>query len=113
VLGWKVPGRAIDQIITSVNGILRAACFKNPKPGANDELFVYCVFEDGCNQMQAIASAKYKLGKSLGPAFVPRVFRQVSGIPTRPDGRAPDRRACAEFLMGIYRQRGQVSAQVS
>ena len=105
VLGRQVPGLAIDQIVTSVAGILRAACFKNPVPGAEDELFIYCVFDEGCNQMQAIASAKYKIGKSFGPAFVPRVFRQVAGIPMRPDGRAPDRRGCAEFLMEIYRQR--------
>jgi acyl-CoA synthetase (AMP-forming)/AMP-acid ligase II len=109
VLGRKVPGLAIDQIIASVDGIQRAACFKNPKPDAEDELFAFCIFDEDCNQLQAIASAKYKVGKALGSTFVPRVFRQVGGIPMRPDGRAPERRACAEFVMEVFRQR-QIAA---
>lgn len=105
VLGRKIPGRVVDEIIASVNGINQAACFKNPKPDAEDELFAYCRFEEGINQMQAIASAKYKVRKALGETFVPKVFREVGGIPARADGKAPDRRACANFLLEIYRKR--------
>ncbi len=103
--GVKVHALAIDKALKSVAGIVDAACFKNPKPGAADELFAFVVFEENINQFQAIASARYACEQLAGAAMVPRVIRGVAGVPRRADG-YPDREACAaQVLKAAAKQR--------
>lgn len=98
--GLKVHGLAVDRALKSANGIEDAVCFKNPKPGAADELFAFVVFAQNCNRFQAAASAKYQVEKELGAAMVPRVIREIPAVPRRADGH-PDREACAELVLKV------------
>lgn len=103
VRGQKISGIAIDREISQVDGIAGAVCFRNPKSGADDELFAFVVFEESSNKMQSIATAKYRCGAKFGRDFVPRVFREIGQIPLKPDGK-PDRRACADFILSVARK---------
>jgi acyl-CoA synthetase (AMP-forming)/AMP-acid ligase II len=106
--GFKINALIVDQIFRSVNGILDAACFKNPKDGAMDELFAFAVFADGCNRIQAAEIARQRCRERLGKALVPRVVRGVAGIPRGPDG-TPDRKACADLVLEFARRKsGQI-----
>ena len=69
--GLKINALIVDQIFRSVNGILDAACFKNPKDGAIDELFAFVVFADGCNRIQAAEIARQRCRERLGQVLVP------------------------------------------
>lgn len=102
--GLKINALIVDQIFRSVNGILDAACFKNPKDGAVDELFAFVVFAEGCNRIQAAEIARQRCGERLGQALVPRVVRGVAGIPRGPDG-SPDRKACADLILEFAKRR--------
>ncbi|WP_291835317.1 AMP-binding protein [Limimaricola sp.] len=100
--GLKLEAMAIDAILREVDGILDAACFMNPKPGAPAELFAFVVFAPDCNRLQAVATAKYRCREGAGPAFVPRVIQGVAGIPRRADGR-PNRTECAALILKLIR----------
>lgn len=104
IAGLKINALIVDQIFRSVNGILDAACFKNPKDGAVDELFVFAVFADGCNRIQATEIARQRCRERLGQVLVPRVVRGVAGIPRGPDG-TPDRKACADLILEFARRK--------
>lgn len=98
--GEKVNAYAIDMVIRATRGIADAIVFRNPKPGAADELFAFVVFEAQANRIQAIESAKYSVRERFGEAMVPRVIRPVAGIPRKEDG-TPDRGACADFILSV------------
>jgi acyl-coenzyme A synthetase/AMP-(fatty) acid ligase len=102
--GFKINALIVDQIFRSVNGILDAACFKNPKDGAIDELFAFVVFADGCNRIQATEIARQRCRERLGQVLVPRVVRGVAGIPRGPDG-TPDRKVCADLILEFARRK--------
>ncbi len=104
IAGFKINVLIVDQIFRSVNGILDAACFKNPKEGAADELFAFAVFADGCNRLQAAEIARQRCRERLGQVLVPRVVRGVAGIPRGPDG-TPDRKACADLILEFARRK--------
>jgi len=101
--GFKAHALAIDRILRGVDGIADGVCFKNPKPGARDELFAFVVLDGSASQLQAIATAKHRIDEALGPEMVPRIFREIGGIPRRPDGSA-DRQACAALVLEISRK---------
>lgn len=104
ILGNKVNAFAVDQLIRSVNGVRDAICFRNPKPGAEDELFAFVVLDEAANRLQAVASARHVVGDRLGDYAVPRVIQPVRAVPRRADG-APDRAACAEMVLKIASSR--------
>jgi acyl-coenzyme A synthetase/AMP-(fatty) acid ligase len=101
--GQKVHALAVDRLFTGVDGIADAVCFKNPKPGARDELFAFVVYAERVNKLQAQASAKYACEEALGKALVPRVIREVQGIPRKSNG-YPDRAACAKQVLEMSRK---------
>ncbi len=105
IMGNKVNAFAVDQLMRSVPGVLDAICFRNPKPGAADELFAFVVLDEAANRLQAIASARHLVDERLGDYAVPRVMQPVQVIPRRPDG-APDRAACADIVLRISAARG-------
>jgi acyl-CoA synthetase (AMP-forming)/AMP-acid ligase II len=98
IRGLKINALAIDQILKSVDGISDAICFKNPKSSAIDELFAFIVFRESANRLQATESARFLCREKLGDAMVPRIIREVAGIPRRADG-SPDRKACADIIL--------------
>lgn len=98
IAGEKVNAYALDMTLRATRGIRDAIVFRNPKPGAADELFAFVVFEPQANRIQAVESAKYAIRERFGAAMVPRVIRPVAGIPRTADG-APDRKACADFIL--------------
>ena len=100
IRGEKVNAYAIDLVFRASRGIRDAIVFRNPKPGAADELFAFVVFEAQANRIQAIESAKYAIRERFGEAMVPRVIRPVAGIPRKDDG-TPDRKACADLILSI------------
>ncbi len=102
--GFKINALIVDQIFRSVNGILDAACFKNPKDGALDELFAFAVFAEGCNRIQVAEIARQRCRERLGQVLVPRVVRGVAGIPRGPDG-TPDRKACSDLVLEFARRK--------
>ncbi len=101
--GEKLNASAIDQILRSVEGIHDAICFRNPKPGSEDELFAFVVYEPIANRLQAIATARYLITERFGQHLVPRVIQGVQGIPREPDG-TPDRRACADLILSFAKK---------
>lgn len=98
--GNKIHAGLIDRVLSSTRGIREAISFKNPKPGAADEVFAFVVFDEGVNQLQASEVAKLRVDELLGKAFVPRVIRGVAGLPRLTDGTA-DRKACANFILEL------------
>lgn len=104
IMGSKINGFVVDQLMRSVTGVRDAICFRNPKPGADDELFAFVVLEESANRLQAVASARHVIGDRLGEYAVPRVIQPVPAIPRRADG-APDRAACAEIVLRIAQAR--------
>ena len=94
----------IDKLITAVDGVKDAATFKNPKPGAVDELFAFIVIEEGYNKSQLKAIIRSRISEKFGAAFAPRVIQPVAGLPRGPDG-LPDRKACAAFFLMHEAQR--------
>lgn len=100
IAGNKIHGALIDRVLSSGRNIRDAIAFKNPKPGAPDEVFAFVIFEEGANQLQAIEVAKLRVEELLGSAFVPRVIRGVAGLPRLADGSA-DRKACANFILDL------------
>ena len=104
ILGSKVNAFIVDQLMRSVPGVRDAICFRNPKPGAEDELFAFIVLDQSVNGLQAVASARHAVDARIGGYAVPRVIRPVAAVPRRADG-APDRAACAEMVLRIARAR--------
>ncbi|RYG93102.1 long-chain fatty acid--CoA ligase [Loktanella sp. IMCC34160] len=100
IYGAKVNGFVLDQIFRQTPGIKDAICFRNPKPGADEELFAFVVYEEDANQLQAIASAKFAVEERMGEELVPRVCRPVNAIPRKADG-TPDRQACADLVLKV------------
>jgi long-chain acyl-CoA synthetase len=98
IRGVKLNALILDQIFRSVEGIRDAVCFKNPKANAADELFAFIVFEESTNKLQATESARFLCREKLGEAMVPRIIREVAGIPRKADG-MPDRKACADIIL--------------
>ncbi|MEO8529945.1 MAG: class I adenylate-forming enzyme family protein [Deltaproteobacteria bacterium] len=98
--GFKVHALAIDAVLRGVDGIRDAACFMNPKPGAKAELFAFVVLDENTNKLQLTATAKYRCGETFGKAFVPRIIREVAGIP-RLSNSHPDRTACAALILSV------------
>lgn len=101
IMGNKVNAFAVDQLMRSVPGIRDAVCFRNPKPGAVDELFAFVVLDEGANRLQAVASARHLIDERLGDYAVPRVIQPVGAVPRRADG-AVDRAACAEMVLKVH-----------
>lgn len=98
--GAKVNAYTVDMVFRATRGIRDAIVFRNPKPGAIDELFAFVVFDQQTNRIQAIESAKYAIRERFGQRLVPRVIRPVAGIPRKQDG-TPDRQACADIILSI------------
>ncbi len=98
ILGNKVNAFVVDQLLRTAPGVLDAICFRNPKPGAADELFAFVVLDAHANRLQAVASARHAVDARIGTYAVPRVIQPVGAIPRRTDG-APDRAACAEMVL--------------
>lgn len=106
IMGSKINAFVVDQLMRSAAGVRDAICFKNPKPGAADELFAFIVLDESTNRLQAVASARHAISERIGDYAVPRVIQPVAAVPRRPDG-APDRAACAEMVLRIARARDQ------
>ena len=102
--GVKINAFIVDQVLRSASGILDAACFKNPKEGAPDELFAFVIIEEGGNRLQSLEIARQHCRLKLGPALVPRVIQGVAGIPRDSDGQ-PDRNACAQFILELDKRK--------
>lgn len=100
IMGSKINGFVVDQLMRAAPGVRDAICFRNPKPGADDELFAFVVLDESANRLQAVASARHAISDRLGEYAVPRVIQPVAAIPRRTDG-APDRAACAEIVLRI------------
>ena len=106
ISGNKINAFAVDQLMISVNGIKDAVCFRNPKPGAEDELFAFVVFEDAANRLQSVASARHAVSEKFGDYAVPRVIQPVAAIPRKPDG-APDRTECGAMVLKVVANRSK------
>lgn len=104
IMGSKINGFVVDQLMRSVAGVRDAICFRNPKPGAEDELFAFVVLDENVNKLQAAASARHAISDRLGEYAVPRVIQPVGAVPRRADG-APDRAACAALVLRIAQGR--------
>lgn len=103
--GNKIHAALIDRVLRSTRGIRDAISFRNPKPGADEEVFAFVIFEEGVNQLQAMEVARLRVEELLGRPFVPRVIRGVAGLPRLEDGTA-DRQACARFILELAQARG-------
>lgn len=101
IMGNKVSAFVVDQLMRSVPGILDAVCFRNPKPGAVDELFAFVVLDESANRLQAAASARHVIEDRIGDYAVPRVIQPVGAVPRHPDGSA-NRAACAEMVLKVH-----------
>ncbi len=100
LFGAKFNALFIDRVMRSTQGITDAICFKNPKPGAKDELFAFVVFDEAANRLQATASLRFALSEQFGDLVVPRVIQPVNQVPRRPDG-TPDRAECAAMVLRV------------
>lgn len=102
--GTKVNPLSIDRILASVDGIIEAACFENPKEGITGELVAFAVFAENCNQIQVVATAKENCREALGDEMTPKAIRPINRIPRNSDG-SPDREQCSQLVLeGIKRQ---------
>ncbi|MBL4806249.1 MAG: acyl--CoA ligase [Rhodobacteraceae bacterium] len=106
--GAKINALAVDHLMISTKGISDAICFKNPKPGALNELLAFAVFDGSAPQLQAESSAKFACNEQFGEIVVPKHIRPINFIPRFEDG-APDREAC--ILMVLERSRDMLAKQ--
>lgn len=96
--GQIVDAAEVEESCRLGHDIVDAIAFLNPKDGAVKEFFAFLKAEEGRNQLQLIASAKYHVGKRVGKGAVPRIIQVVGDIPRDSFGR-PDREACAKFIL--------------
>lgn len=103
--GVKVNALLVDMVIESVEGIARAATFKNPKPGAADELIAFVVLEPTVQKDHCIEQAKHMCLQKLGAHATPATFWPINSLPLT-EKHEVDRPACAELLLARAMQAG-------
>ncbi|MBL4806251.1 MAG: acyl--CoA ligase [Rhodobacteraceae bacterium] len=96
--GVKVDALLVDLILQSVEGISKAACFKNPKPNIPDELLAFVEFEPLTHREECIYRAKQTCQDVLGIYFTPQRIHAITEIPLNEKGTV-NRVACQELLM--------------
>jgi acyl-coenzyme A synthetase/AMP-(fatty) acid ligase len=103
--GVKVNALLADMVIESVDGIARAATFKNPKPDANDTLVAFIVLEPGVQKELCIERARHICLQKLGAHATPATFWPINSLPLT-EKHEVDRPACAELLRARAMQAG-------
>ena len=99
--GPKINAQLVDFVMETVPGVRAAACFKNPKPEAADELLAFVELEDLSQAATCLEEARAVCVKQLGFAFAPRRVRAINKIPRNEKG-TPARHICQEVLLERY-----------
>ncbi len=102
--GQKINALLVDMVIASVPGVRGAAAFKNPKPGAADEVLAFVEFDDNADQDRCLAEAEALCQAKLGFVFSPKALRPIDRIPRNDDG-APQRLLCQQVLLQGVQQK--------
>ena len=96
--------QVLDAEVAAIEGISDAVLFKNPKPGAEDELFAFVVIEEGYNLGQLKALARSHCRQKGGAWAAPRVVQPIARVPRLPNG-LPDRTACNALILELAASR--------
>ncbi|SFR42868.1 Acyl-CoA synthetase (AMP-forming)/AMP-acid ligase II [Yoonia tamlensis] len=105
--GIKVNALLVDMVIESVDGISRAATFKNPKPGAADELIAFIVLGPAVQKEYCIEQARHMCLQKLGAQATPANFWPVNTLPLT-EKHEVDRPACAKLLLARAMELGAI-----
>ena len=96
--GVKADALLIDLILQSVEGISKAACFKNPKPNAPNELLAFAEFDPLVLRDECIYRAKQACQNAVGIYFTPQRIHSIAEIPRNNKG-AVNRAACQKIFL--------------
>lgn len=99
--GVKIDLALVDSVLKSVDGVVDAASFVNPKPKSAGELIAFVVLDDSKNRAPLLEKIKTYSDKRMGVALSPRNIRAIDQIPRSPDGSIL-REVCQEILLLGY-----------
>ncbi|MBL4874013.1 MAG: acyl--CoA ligase [Rhodobacteraceae bacterium] len=92
----KINAKLIEFVLKSLNGIVEAAVFTNPKKNT-DEIIAFAVFEEDVNRLQIVELAKHACRDQFGKEFVPAKIWPINILPKYEDG-ALDRAKCVSMI---------------
>lgn len=96
--GRKINAHLVDLVIKLVPGVADAISFRNPKPGAGNELVAFVQFGKLVSRGSCYAAIHAKLQDMLGLGIPVRNLYSISQVPRDEDGQ-PMRSVCELILL--------------
>jgi acyl-coenzyme A synthetase/AMP-(fatty) acid ligase len=96
--GMKLNAHLVDLVVRLTPGVADATAFRNPKPGAGNELVVFIKFENIVDRQLCLAAVRQALDNQLGFAIPIGNLHTIDEIPHDENGE-PMRRVCQEILL--------------
>jgi acyl-CoA synthetase (AMP-forming)/AMP-acid ligase II len=96
--GLKVSLSEMDQILSSVPGVVRGVVFRHPMPGLTDALAAVVELEAMAPPDATVANAHAACEQARGPFAAPRDILVVASVPMTGDG-MPRRGECQDMFL--------------
>lgn len=101
--GRKVSLFAMEQLLSSVDGVSNAAVVRDPREGKPNSLIALIAVERPAEKQQIMNNVQLVYIKNIGPKNRPQYTIAVSQIPLTPEEKV-DRAACAKLALGVLGQ---------